>query len=85
MPGCQIFIARKGIVVYEKSWGYLDYSKTNAVDKSDMYDVASLTKICASTLAMMKMVESGKIRLDDKLEKYFKNTKIDYGKIKLIL
>lgn len=82
MPGCQIFIARKGIVVYEKSWGYLDYSKTNAVDKTDMYDVASLTKICATTLAMMKMVESGKIRLDDKLEKYFKNTKIDYGKIK---
>jgi CubicO group peptidase (beta-lactamase class C family) len=82
MPGCQIFIARKGIVVYEKSWGYLDYSKTNAVDKTDMYDVASLTKICASTLAMMKMVETGKIKLDDKLEKYFKNTKIDYGKIK---
>ncbi len=81
-PGCQVFVAKNGIVVYEKSFGYLDYSRTNAVDNSDMYDVASLTKICATTLAMMKMVESGRIRLDDKLEKYFKNTKIDYGKIK---
>lgn len=82
MPGCQVFVAKNGIVVYEKSFGYLDYSRTNAVDNSDMYDVASLTKICATTLAMMKMVETGKIKLDDKLEKYFKNTKIDYGKIK---
>ncbi len=82
MPGCQVFVAKNGIVVYDKSFGYLDYSKTNAVDNSDMYDVASLTKICATTLAMMKMVETGKIKLDDKLEKYFKNTKIDYGKIK---
>lgn len=82
MPGCQVFVAKNGIVVYDKSFGYMDYSHTNAVDNSDMYDVASLTKICATTLAMMKMVETGKIKLDDKLEKYFKNTEIDYGKIK---
>jgi len=82
MPGCQVFVAKNGIVIYEKSFGYLDYSKTNSVDNSDMYDVASLTKICATTLAMMKMVESGRIKLDEKIGTYFKNTHIDYGKIK---
>jgi CubicO group peptidase (beta-lactamase class C family) len=81
-PGCQVFIAKSGVVVFDKSYGYHDYSKTNPVKRTDIYDLASLTKICATTLAMMKMVETGKIKLDDKLEEYFKNTEINYGNIK---
>jgi len=46
-----------------------------------MYDIASLTKICGTTLAMMKMVEKGKIRLDDEIGEYFEDTEIDYGNI----
>lgn len=81
-PGCQVFVAKSGIVVFDKCYGYHDYSKTNSVKRTDIYDLASLTKICATTLAMMKMVESGRIRLDEKIGTYFKNTNIDYGKIK---
>ncbi|HPX76694.1 MAG TPA: serine hydrolase [Bacteroidales bacterium] len=81
-PGCQIFVAKNGVVVHNKSYGYLDYSKTNSVKSSVLYDVASLTKICATTLATMKMYETDKINLNDKLSKYFKNTSIDYGNIK---
>ncbi len=80
-PGCQVFIAKNGVVVFDKSYGYHSYSKSIDIKSSDMYDVASLTKICGTTLAMMKMVEKGKIRLDDEIGEYFENTEIDYGNI----
>ncbi|MBN2776386.1 MAG: serine hydrolase [Bacteroidales bacterium] len=82
MPGCQVFIAKNGVVVYDKAFGHHDYSRQNPVKTHDLYDIASLTKICGTTLAMMKMVEQGKIRLDDPLEKYFEDTDIDYSNIK---
>ncbi|PLX06572.1 MAG: hypothetical protein C0596_14710 [Marinilabiliales bacterium] len=81
MPGCQVFIAKNGVVVHNKSYGYHDYSRTNAVSNTDMYDIASLTKICGTTLAMMKMVEQGRIRLDDEIGEYFDDTEIDYSNI----
>lgn len=81
-PGCQVFAVKDGVVIYDKSFGYKDYSKSSPVTKYTMYDVASLTKICATTLAMMKMVETGKINLNDKLGNYFINKKINYLKIK---
>lgn len=81
-PGCQVFAVKDGVVIYDKSFGYTNYSKTSQVTKYTMYDVASLTKICATTLAMMKMVEIGKIKLDDKIGEYFKNKKINYYNVK---
>ncbi|MBT5289312.1 MAG: serine hydrolase, partial [Flavobacterium sp.] len=47
-PGLQVLVARKGVVVYEKSFGYHTDKKKNPVKNSDVYDVASLTKILAS-------------------------------------
>ncbi|MDD4150791.1 MAG: serine hydrolase [Bacteroidales bacterium] len=82
LPGCQIFVAKNGVVVYDKVFGYHDYSRRNSVRNTDLYDIASLTKICGTTLAMMKMVETGKIRLDDEIGDYFVDTKIDYSNIK---
>jgi CubicO group peptidase (beta-lactamase class C family) len=82
MPGCQVFIAKNGVIVYEKSFGYHDYSRQIAVKRTDMYDIASLTKICGTTLAMMKMVEQDKIKLDDEIGEYFDDTEIDYSNIK---
>ncbi len=81
-PGCQVFAIKDGVVIYDKSFGYKDYSKSSPVTKFTMYDVASLTKIFSTTLAMMKMVETGKIKLNDKFGDYFKNKKINYFKIK---
>jgi len=82
MPGCQVFIAKKGVVVHNNSYGYHDYTRQIAVKNTDMYDIASLTKICGTTLAIMKMVEQGKIRLDDEIGEYFDDTEIDYSNIK---
>lgn len=66
-PGCEILVAKAGKVIYQKSFGYHTYENKQAVSNSDLYDIASVTKIAASTAALMKLVEEKKINLDDRL------------------
>lgn len=66
-PGCEILVAKDGKVIYQKSFGYHTYENKRAVTNTDIYDLASVTKIAASTPALMKMVEEKKIKLDDRL------------------
>jgi CubicO group peptidase (beta-lactamase class C family)/beta-glucosidase-like glycosyl hydrolase len=81
-PGCQVVVFKNGNSVYNKAFGYHTYAKQNNVKPSDLYDLASITKIAATTLAAMKLYDQGRIHLDDKLAKFFKNTEIDYSGIK---
>ncbi len=76
-PGCQILIAKDGQVLYNKVFGYHTYPSGQASDtalvpvkNSDLYDVASLTKILATTISVMKLYEQGKISLDSSLSDY---------------
>ncbi len=69
-PGCQVFIAKDGNVIYQKSFGYATYSKKEKVKNDDVYDLASVTKIGASTPAVMKLVDEKKINPDEKLVTY---------------
>jgi CubicO group peptidase (beta-lactamase class C family) len=80
-PGCQIFVAKEGKVVLNKSYGYHTYSRRYRVEEDDVYDLASVTKIAAATTAAMKMISDQKMSLNDKLGKFFKNTTIDYTRI----
>lgn len=75
MPGCQILVARKGVVVYHKSFGYHDYSKQQAVKNTDLYDLASLTKITATLPVLMKLYDENKIELDKKISYYLPELK----------
>ncbi|MCF6242260.1 MAG: serine hydrolase [Bacteroidales bacterium] len=81
-PGCQIFIVKNGKVIYNQSFGYHTYQKLHKVKNTDLYDLASLTKIAATTIAAMKMLNDKKLSINDKLAKFFKDTKIDYTRIK---
>src|SRR5690606_8816 len=47
-PGLQVLVARKGKVIYQKSFGYHTYDNMTKVSNSDIYDVASLTKILST-------------------------------------
>ncbi len=67
-PGMQILVARKGVVVYEKSFGKHSDSSSPNVKNTDVYDVASLTKILASLPLLMEQYDHNTIRLDTKLE-----------------
>ena len=62
-PGFQVLVARKGKVVFQKSYGYHTDEKTREVRNSDVYDLASLTKILASLPLIMKAEEEQKIPL----------------------
>ncbi len=74
-PGCQILIAKDGMIFYQKSFGTTTYESTTPVKNTDLYDLASVTKVAATTLAMMKLYEDGKINLDKKLAYYLKYLK----------
>ncbi len=67
MPGAQVLIARKGKVVYNKSFGYHTYNKKRKVKNTDVYDVASMTKILASLPLLMELKNQGSIDLDNTL------------------
>ena len=87
-PGMQILVARRGKIVYEKAFGFHDYSKTTAVKPSDIYDLASLTKILSTLPMMMKAYEEGKYTFDDNLGtllENFKNTDKNDIKVKDML
>jgi len=66
-PGLQVVVARKGKVFYQKSFGYHTYEKDMKVKDSDVYDVASLTKILATLPNLMQMYDKGQVKLDARL------------------
>ena len=79
-PGLQILVARHCVVVYEKSFGFHTDKKNNSVKSTDVYDVASLTKILASLPMMMKAEEDKKIKLTSTVKSIlpaFKNSNKD--------
>lgn len=84
-PGCQIFAMKDGKIIYDKCFGHFTYDGGHEVQSDDVYDLASLTKVFATTFAVMKLYDDGKISLESKLGDYFpylKNT--DKGDVKLI-
>lgn len=70
MPGCQVLVARNGSVIMEKGFGHYTYDSIMEVDSRTMYDLASITKVAATTQAIMKLSEQGKIVLDSTLGAY---------------
>jgi beta-N-acetylhexosaminidase len=74
-PGCQVLIARNGSIIYHKSFGTLNDDSSEAVDELSLYDIASVTKVAASALAIMKLYEDGKIDIDQTLGFYLPELK----------
>ena len=80
MPGCQVVVMHNGRMVMNRSYGntsydslpvpYAEITAPVPVTPNTLYDLASLTKVCATTLAIMKLVDDGKLKIDDRLSKY---------------
>lgn len=70
IPGCQVLIARNRKVVLHKAYGLHTYSDTVKVKRTDLYDLASVTKISTSMAALMKLHDEGKFSLDGTLGDY---------------
>src|SRR6185295_7486508 len=76
-PGCEVFVVKDGKVIWDKSYGNFTYDVFNPVMNHNLYDLASVTKIAATTLMVMKLYEEKKLDLDKLIEDYlpeFKNT-----------
>lgn len=70
-PGCQVLAMQDGRLVFSKAYGHLTYDTNSpAVTMNTVYDLASVTKLAATTLAVMKLVDAGKVKLDDPLSRY---------------
>jgi beta-glucosidase-like glycosyl hydrolase/CubicO group peptidase (beta-lactamase class C family) len=66
-PGMQILVARKGKVIYQKSFGSHTYDTATKVKNTDLYDVASLTKIVATLPNVMQVYDKKKVNLETTL------------------
>lgn len=89
MPGCQLLVMHRGRVVLDRCYGSLSYADSAApVTKETLYDLASLTKVTATTLAVMKLVDQNKVGLNDKLSRhlpYLKGTDKERITVKQVL
>lgn len=66
-PGLQVLVARKGQIIYQKSFGFHTYDTIQKVKNTDIYDVASLTKILATLPVFMKQYDKKRINFDTRL------------------
>ncbi len=76
-PGLQVLVARKGKVVYRKSFGYHTDRKATRVQNNHLYDLASITKILGALPLIMKAEEDGEFTLETPIAELFpvlKNT-----------
>ena len=69
-PGCVVLVVKDGKVAYQKAYGHLNYNDPTPVTTETAYDVASVTKICATTISIMRLYEQGKIDLKKELGNY---------------
>ncbi len=85
-PGGVVYASHKGKVMIHRAYGYHTYDSLIRVDTTHIYDLASLTKVMGSGLALMKLYEEGLINLDAPLSTYFKGFKCrDIGDLTLRL
>lgn len=71
IPGAVLLVGHKGKAVYEKAYGWRALAPRKEPMTADtIFDAASLTKVVATTPAIMKLFEQGKIRLNDEVTRY---------------
>ena len=74
-PGAQLLIAKGGSLKVHKAFGYHTYDSVQKVELEHLYDLASMTKVLAATLAFMKAYEDLEIDLDSKIKGWFESLK----------
>jgi len=70
MPGAQLMVLKSGNVILQKSYGHHTYEGKQEVSNTDLYDVASITKLAVTFPMVMQLYEDRVINLDATLEDY---------------
>lgn len=74
-PGCQILVAKDGVVVYDKAFGYYDNTRKKKVTTQSVYDLASVSKAAGTLPAVMKLYDENKLKLQGTLADYLPEMK----------
>lgn len=70
-PGCEVFAARNGKVIFQACYGNHTYESDKPVNPGDLFDLASVTKVSAALPAIMRLVQERKINLNAPFSKYW--------------
>ncbi|MCM1029959.1 MAG: serine hydrolase [Oscillibacter sp.] len=70
-PGCQVLVAKDNYIIYNKAFGHNTYEKEKANHISNIYDIASVTKIAATLPVVMKLYDQGRIAIDTPACRYY--------------
>ncbi len=87
-PGCQVVVLKEGKMMYNKTFGTHTGRGSAEVEREDIYDVASLSKMVGTLLAVMKVYDKGLINLTDKVSDhlpYLKGTNKEHITIRELL
>lgn len=74
-PGARVLVVKDGTVIFDRSYGHLDYEKTAPVTSETVYDLASVTKVAATTLAAMFLHSRGELDLSKSIGDYLPELK----------
>ena len=69
-PGMVLLAIKDGKITMQKTYGGMSYTGKDPISQESVYDMASVTKICATTLAVMKLYDEKKIELNKTLGDY---------------
>jgi beta-N-acetylhexosaminidase len=69
-PGCEVIVARKGVVIFRKCYGYQEYDNRVRVEDGDLFDLASVTKITATLPSLMLLDGEGRFSTSETLGHY---------------
>lgn len=84
MPGCAILVMRGNDIVYHRGFGRVEYgASAEMIDPLEhSYDLASITKVAATTLSTMRLTEQGRLDLDVPIYRYLPEWRsIDKGRL----
>ncbi|TWI99379.1 CubicO group peptidase (beta-lactamase class C family) [Mucilaginibacter frigoritolerans] len=74
-PGCVVLVVKDGKVIFNKAYGYHTYDKTIPDKLTDIFDLASMTKISATTMETMQLVDQGRLNVDSTVGTYLPITR----------
>ncbi len=84
-PGAQLLVSKDNKVIFHKTYGFHTYDSIVNVQATDIYDLASVTKITGPLPALMKLYEENKLNLDLPFSTYWKSWKSKKDKKNLTL
>ncbi len=83
-PGAQLVVGNKNEILYSNTYGYMDYSKQVPVTDSTLYDLASCTKVCATTLSVMRLIDEGQLSVETPIAEILEfPDSIQFGAVKV--